>query len=110
MNFSDFLNEGLSTAHGKVEMAIRESGLKYTIDENDNTSKIFDLPNDYYIRSYNSGTVVLSRKNIKGSIDEFKTFNFSDVRELTSKMIAKHIDAIKSGKTAKVDTKTKELA
>ena len=42
MKFQQFLEEGLTTGHGKVEMAIRELGLKYTTEDT-TTAKIFHI-------------------------------------------------------------------
>ena len=107
MKFTDFLNEALSTAHGKVEMALRELGLKYEVDE-ENTKKVFWLQNDYYVESFNSGKVALGKIKVKGSIDSFTTFDFNKIRELTVKMVEPHVKEITAG--SKAINKQKETA
>lgn len=110
MKFSQFLKEsnvieeGLSTSHGKVEVAIRSLNLKYTVEDGSNTYKEFVLPNGYSIYSYNNGNVKLMKSGSKAPIDSVSTLDYSKTTKIVSDMLTKHLDDI----NAKVEKKTEQ--
>lgn len=89
MKFQEFLDEGLSTSHGKVEMAIRELGLKYTIEDTDK-AKIFHI-GDFTLTSSNSGEIKLNKKGIRGPLAIFNEYNFNKIRSRVAEMLKTHI-------------------
>lgn len=99
MNFNQFLEEGLATAHGKVEMAIRELNLKYTV-ENTDKAKIFHIE-DFILTSSNNGEVTLNKKGMRGPIATFKEFNFNKIRERAVELLKKHVVEAKEDKKEK---------
>ena len=90
MSFEQFLieqkelDEGLSTVHGKVEMAIREADLKYVVDKQ-NTKTCFIIDTGYTIESSNAGKVTLLKG--KTEVDSFTEFDFNKIRDRVSKLI-----------------------
>lgn len=90
MKFQEFLDEGLSTAHSKVEMAIREYNLKYTVEVT-NTAKVFHIEGDFTLTSFNNGKVTLYKKGLRGPLAEFTEFDFNKVRVRVSDIIKSKI-------------------
>ena len=96
MKFQQFLEEGLTAGHGKVEMAIRELGLKYTTEDT-TTAKIFHI-GDFILTSSNNGEVTLNKKGVRGPIATFKEFNFNKIRERAVELLKKHVVEAKEDK------------
>lgn len=95
MKFNDFINknkstldEGLSTGHGKVEMAIRSLGYDYKT-ESDDHGKVFVLDNDYEVESWNNGKIVL-KKNGK-ILSKLQEFDFKKILGAVTEMLKKHV-------------------
>ena len=100
MKFVEFVNEiyieeAAVSAHGKVEMALRELGLTYKT-RTENTGKLFLLDNGFTVVSNNNGEVGLYRQGIKGAIASVKTYDFNKIRELVSNMLKAKLPAIKT--------------
>ena len=100
MKFVEFVNEiyieeAAVSAHGKVEMALRELGLTYKT-RTENTGKLFLLDNGFTVVSNNNGEVGLYRQGIKGAIASVKTYEFNKIRELVSNMLKAKLPAIKT--------------
>lgn len=73
MKFEVFLEQDLheapTTAHSKVESALRSLNLKYKTDRSD-TGRAFYLDKGYILISMNSGSIILNKRFIKGAVGE----------------------------------------
>lgn len=85
MKFTDFLNESPSTAHGKVESAIRSLKLNYKNDKNDQ-GRAYYLDHGYVLTSLNNGDIILTKTDVKGDIAKIKSFEVLDTSKLFTKI------------------------
>lgn len=99
MKFQQFLEEGISTGHGKVEMAIRELGLKYTT-ENTDTGRVYHI-GEFILTSSNNGTVTLNKKGKRGPIATVKEFDFNKIRQRVVELLKDHVVDAKEKETTK---------
>ena len=97
MKFQQFLEEGLTTGHGKVEMAIRELGLKYTIEDT-TTAKIFHI-GDFKLTSKNNGEVILTKGG--ATLGKVKEYNFNKIRTAVVDLLKDHVVDAKEDKKEK---------
>ena len=89
MKFQQFLEEGLTTGHGKVEMTIRELGLKYTTEDT-TTAKIFHI-GDFKLTSKNNGEVILTKGGT--TLGKVKEYNFNKIRAVVDLLKDHVVDA-----------------
>ena len=95
MKFQQFLEEGLTNGHGKVEMAIRELGLKYTTEDTTTTAKIFHI-GDFKLTSKNNGEVILTKGGT--TLGKVKEYNFNKIRTAVVDLLKDHVVDAKEDK------------
>lgn len=96
MKFTDFVNgkkstidEGLSSGHGKVEMALRAFGLKYET-ETDDHGKVFVISaGDYEVESWNNGKIVL--KKAGKTLGKIQELDFKKIVASVTDLLKDHI-------------------